>query len=224
MTRWSPESGVVRAADATTVQAARFDVPLTRGPQLPAEIAERLRKEAQAAGFAAGWAEGRRAAEVGAREARARFDVEARAALAAQEEVVARVLGTVMAAVERFEQRALPAVEGMEADLVAAAFALAEAIIARELATADDPGRDALRRALAFAPPGRAAIVRMSPADAGTLPGTFSADGRDLVILSDPALDPGDAVVECDATTIESRVGDGLARARAALFGDGENA
>jgi flagellar assembly protein FliH len=220
MTRWSPDSGVVRAADAGTVQAARFDVPLTLGPQLPGEMAEKLRKDAQAAGYAAGWAEGRRAVEEGAREARARFDAEARAALAAQEEVVARVLGAVMAAVDRFEQRALPSIEGMQADLVGAAFSLAEAIISRELATATEPGRDALTRALAFAPPGRAAVVRMNPADAGTLPGTLSIDGRDLVIVADPALQPGDAIVECDATTIESCVATAVERARAALLGD----
>lgn len=219
MTRWSPEPGVVRAADAGTVQAARFDVPLTLGPQLPGELAEKLRKEAQAAGYAAGWAEGRRAAEEGAREARARFDAEARAALAAQEEVVARVLGAVMAAVERFEQRAVPSIEGMQGDLVRAAFTLAETIIGRELASATDPGRDAVERALAFAPPGRAAIVRMSPSDAGTLPGTFSTQGRDLVIVADPTLTPGDAIVECDATTIESRLQDSIARARAVLLG-----
>lgn len=53
--------------------------------------------------------------------------------------------------------------------------------------------------------------------DAATLPSTAVVEGRDVVVVADPALAPGDAVVECDATTVESRIAGGLERARAAV-------
>jgi flagellar assembly protein FliH len=209
--------GIMRGAATGAVHAARFDVPLGERPQLPTDLTRRLRAEAQAAGYAAGWAEGRRAAEDEARAARERFAAEARAAAAVQQVAAAEILHTVAAAVDAFERRAAPSIAGMEADLIAAAFALAETIIGRELATASEPGGDALRRALAFAPPGRAALVRLNPADAATLPSTLTADGRDLVLIADATLALGEAVVECDATTVEARIGAALDRAREVL-------
>jgi flagellar biosynthesis/type III secretory pathway protein FliH len=53
--------------------------------------------------------------------------------------------------------------------------------------------------------------------DAATLPGTAVVEGRDVVVVADPALAPGDAVVECDASTVESRIAAGLSRAREAV-------
>jgi flagellar assembly protein FliH len=108
-------------------------------------------------------------------------------------------------------------VEDLQDQLVEAAFALAEFVIGRELATATEPGRDAVARALAFAPPGRGAAVRLNPADAATLPGTATVAGRDIVVVADPAIAPGDAIVECEASTIESRLDAAMERARQAL-------
>jgi len=230
MSRWSPEAGaghgvayagaradVVRGAAAVAVPAARFDVPLGQRLTLPAGVGEQLRAEAQAAGYAAGWAEGRRAADEATREAREQFAVQARAAAAEQQLDTERALRALTDAVSRFERRAAPAVDDLGAELVTAAFALAEAIVGRELAVATDPGRDALVRALALAPAGRAAIVRLNPADAALLPSTSTVDGRDVVIVADPALARGDAIVDCDATTIDARLGAALDRAREAL-------
>ena len=212
-----PVRGVVRGAAADDARNARFDAGFHRHAQLAPEVVEQLRAEAQAAGYAAGWAEGRRAAEQVARDAREAFAAESAAIAAAQEEAGRRVLGSLGAAVDRFEQRALPSVENMQAQLVEAAFALAESIVGRELATAAEPGVDAIARALAFAPMGRSAVARLHPMDAASLPSTAVVNGRDVVVVADPALAPGDAVVECDASTVESRIAAGLERARAAV-------
>jgi flagellar assembly protein FliH len=226
MTRWSADqrshratgtTGVVRDAAADTVRSVRFDAGFAQHTALPEEVAAKLRADAQAAGYAAGWAEGRQAAELAAREAREAFAAEAAEITAAQEHSALRVLSAVADAVDRFEQRATPAVDNLEEQLVEAAFTLAEAIIGRELATATEPGRDAIARALALAPPGRGAVARLSPADAATLPGTTTVDGREVVVVADPALAPGDAVVECDASIIESRLDAAVERARQAL-------
>lgn len=210
-------TGVVRDADAKSARSVRFDAGFAQHAALSEDVAAKLRADAQAAGYAAGWSEGRQAAELAAREAREAFAVEAAEITAAQEESAQRVLAALADAVARFEQRVTPSVENLQVQLVEAAFALAQHIIGRELATATEPGRDAIARALAFAPPGRGAVARLSPADAATLPGTATIDGRDVVVVADPALAPGDAVIECDASTIESRLGAAMERVRQAL-------
>src|SRR4051794_17103762 len=58
------------------VTLARFDIDLSEHPTLPGDVATRLRAEAQAAGYAVGWADGRREAEQA--ERKARVDAEAR--------------------------------------------------------------------------------------------------------------------------------------------------
>jgi flagellar assembly protein FliH len=243
MTRWSPEqrshrshssngsgygsnltAGVVRGEDADAVRNARFDVGFSQHSQLSVELTDQLKAEARAAGYAAGWSEGRRAAELTAREAREAFAVESAAITAAQEATARRVLGALASAVDRFEERATPAVEHMQRQLVDAAFALAEEFVGRELAAAAEPGRDAIARALALAPAGRSAVARLNPTDAAGLPGTTMVDGREVVVVADPALAPGDAIVECDASTIESRVAGALDRARQALDANGTTA
>lgn len=210
-------TGLVRDAAAETAQSVRFDAGFAQHAALSEEVADKLRADAQSAGYAAGWSEGRQAAERAAREAREAFAAEAAEITAAQEGSAHRVLAALADAVERFEQRATPAVENMQVELVEAAFALARHILGRELATAAEPGRDALARALALAPPGRSVVARLNPTDAATLPGTATVDGREVVVVADPALAPGDATVECDASTIESRLDAALDRVRQAM-------
>ncbi len=210
-------TGLVRDAAAQTARSVRFDAGFAQHAALPEELADKLRADAQAAGYATGWSEGRQAAEAAAREAREAFAAHAAEITAAQEQGAHRALAALADAVERFEQQALPAVENLQVELVEAAFALAQHIIGRELATAAEPGRDAIARALALAPPGRGAVARLNPADAATMPGTATIDGRDVLVVADPALAPGDAVVECEASTIESRLDAALDRARQAL-------
>jgi flagellar assembly protein FliH len=210
-------TGLVRDAAAQTARSVRFDAGFAQHAALPEDVVDKLRADAQAAGYAAGWSEGRQAAELAAREAREAFAAEAAEITAAQEDSAHRVLAAVADAVERFERRATPAVENLQVELVEAAFALARHILGRELATAAEPGRDALARALALAPPGRSAVARLNPGDAATLPGTATVDGREVVVVADPALAPGDAIVECDASTIESRLDAALDRVRQAL-------
>jgi flagellar assembly protein FliH len=219
-------AAVIRGAGETGdaaggVRSARFDVPLGERPRLPTEVSQRLHLEARSAGFAAGWAEGRRAAGEEARVARIQFEAEAAAAIAAttaaHEAAAADALRGLVAAAGRYEEQYVPVVADMEADLIAAAFALAEAIVGRELALATEPGQEALRRALRFAPAGQPVEARLSPAEAAAFPAVSTVDDREVIIVPDPALKPGDAVIRCDATTIESRIDAAIARAREAL-------
>jgi flagellar assembly protein FliH len=209
---------VVRGDRAAT--AARFDVDLREHPTLPNEVADRLRAEAQAAGYAAGWAEGRRQAELIAAAVRKEIAAQARDAAEAQAARVEQALAAVDRAVSDLERRMVPVAAELEDLVVGIAFAVAEAVVGRELASAD-PGRDAVARALAMAPVGRPVTVRLNPSDHETVTGgqagAIDRDGRTVTLLADPGIQRGDAIAECDATTIDARIEPALARARKVL-------
>ncbi|MGC9669208.1 FliH/SctL family protein [Planosporangium sp. 12N6] len=213
-----PET-VVRGDRA--VAAVRFDVDLREQPTLPNEVAHRLRAEAQSAGYATGWAQGRREAEVAARAAREQTAAQVREQAEMQALRVEQALSAVSRAVAHLERQMVPVATELEDLIVRTAFALAEAVIGRELAVAADPGRDAVARALALAPAGRPVTVRLHPADHATVTGgqlrSVEMDGRTVTLLADPGLQPGDAVAECDVTTVDARIAPALARAREVL-------
>lgn len=219
--RWSPDprpvSAVVRGQAADGARPARFNIPLGQRVSLPPEVAERLAAQARAAGYAIGWAEGRRAADEETQRLREELSTQAREALDAQAVASANALRAVAAAASRLEERTARIAADLEAQLVEAAFALAEALVGHELAASTDPGRDALRRALALAPQGRPALVRLHPDDAATMSGSSTVDGRDVVVVADASLSRGDAIVDCDSTNIDARIDAALRRAREAL-------
>jgi flagellar assembly protein FliH len=171
------------------------------------------------AGYEAGFAAGR-------------ADGHAAAFAAAQEEVVAaheldrRQAGAVLLSL-RDELHRLTLVEAavraeFEAAVVDAALALAEAVVGRELATATDPGRDAILRALAVAPAGpEAVVVRLHPTDRGRLGDLAAlALGREVTVVADPSLLPGGCVATFGTTEVDATVDAALDRARAALRGE----
>ena len=211
-----PEAGaVIRGAQ---VGRAAFDTDLARHLALPVDVAERLRVEAQSAGYAVGWAQGRQEAEVRARAERDQLAAETRQAIAAQEAVLTQALSAVADSVTRLEGRLTHAVQGLEDEIVAAAFELAQAIVGRELSVVGEAGsRATMARALALAPAGRPAVVKLSPADAALLAGTSTVDGREISVIADASLQPGDAVVECDATTVDARLAAAVQRAKETL-------
>src|SRR3989442_1333917 len=73
------------------------------------------------------------------------------------------------------EGRVLPLATDLEQAALRTAFALAEAILGRELAVATEPGREAIARVLTVAPGGRPVTVRLNPYDHATL--TDNASG-----------------------------------------------
>jgi flagellar assembly protein FliH len=227
MTNSLPElphaEGVLRGDRAGTATAARFDTDLRSPIGLGTPISAQLRAEAQAAGFAAGWAQGRREAGLAARAERDRILAEAERVAALQAERFAQGLAAIAGAATHLERRMVPLATDLEEAVVRLGFALAEAIIGRELATTEDPGREAVARALALAPSGRPVTVWVHPADHAALAGpdagtfTIGIDGRPVTVQADPSLHPGDAMAECDATTVDARVAGGLDRAREVL-------
>ncbi|GAA1794712.1 hypothetical protein GCM10009835_10850 [Planosporangium flavigriseum] len=213
-----PET-VVRGERATT--AVRFDVDLREQPTLPNDITNRLRAEAQATGYAAGWAQGRREAEVAAEAAREEAAARAREAEELEALRVEQALLTISRAVADLEQWMVPIAEEFEDLILSTAYAIAEAVVGREVESSPISGRDAVARVFKLAPTGRPVTVRLHPADHATVtagqPGPVEIEGRTITLLADPSLQPGDAVAECDATTIDARIGPALARVREVL-------
>jgi flagellar assembly protein FliH len=186
--------------------------------------ADDVRAEARATGYAAGWAEGRRAAAEQAQAELARLsDEDSRQRQSSR----ARADAAVLAAVQDWTRRTTPVLDELADLVVEAALDLAQAVVGRELSASAAPERArlALRRALAPLAPGAPIRLRMNPDDLAALEDRTAGDpavaheGHLVELVSDPSLNTGDAVAEQDGATVDARVATALARARAVARG-----
>lgn len=220
---------VLRGELAGGASTASFAVDLRiQAPLSPEQSRDRSKAyaEAKAAGYASGWAEGRKAAAAAAVLEAAAAKVAADDTVAEHVAQVKQAVMALAAAADRLDRRATPGLVELEEATVGTALAIAEAIVGRELATATDPGMDALQRALGIVPAGGPVTVRLHPADLSTvveaLGGTTEIiDGRTVTLLADASLQRGDATAECDTTMVEVRVAEAIDRVRDELFGTG---
>jgi flagellar assembly protein FliH len=179
-------------------------------------IAERSHQAAQAQGYATGWAEGRRVALARAAEEAEAVRRAAEAGEARRHAEHLDAMAALDAAVDQLHTRLGEAVGALSEQAVAVALELTEAILAREVATATDPGGDALRRAMALVDPHVAVTVRMHPEDRATLD-PVALEGRAVAVVDDPALARGDAVAETEDTLVDATVSAALERVREVL-------
>lgn len=177
----------------------------------PARVEEAVR-DGYRTGFEAGRADGAAAAAAAAHE-------QAVAALADDRRQAAALLLALRDQVHRLADVEAEVRAGFEVAVVDAAVVLAEAIIGRELALAHDPGRDAIRRALAVAPAGcDAVVVRLHPDDHACLgPLGDLALGREVTVVADATIDRGGCRASVGAMDIDATIADALDRARAVL-------
>lgn len=183
-------------------------------------LAEQTREAARAQGYAAGWAEGRRAAAEDAAAHRAELTTEAAAAETARAAEHAAALATLERAAARLQQQSLEVARLVEDASLTLARELTTALVGHELATAADPAADTVRRVLAVLPGGTLPVtLRVPPAVAALL---TPHDAPELAehavqVVADPALGAGDAVVETDAQVVDLRVTAALERVREVL-------
>ncbi|HEY0487235.1 MAG TPA: FliH/SctL family protein [Mycobacteriales bacterium] len=228
---------ILKGAAAGSVAPAGFEielrraVPASRGPvAVPVEggwrsatagdLATEVREAARAEGYSAGWADGRRVAAAEARTRAAAVAGEVAASEHARRASHESAMAAVARAAGELERRVVPVAEEMAEAVLTAALVLAQAVLGRELAITTDGGADALRRALDLVPRLRPVTVRLNPADLATLAvhdSTAEFDGRQVTLVPDATLAPGDAVALCDATEIDARLGAALDRAAKAL-------
>ncbi len=179
-------------------------------------LAEHARDAARAQGYAAGWAQGRAAflAQAEVAEAERATRLEAEHARAAQERLSATLaLGAAATACQAQVEQVAAELAGHTVTL---ALQIAEAVLGREVATAADPGADALRRALIEVPPMVPLTVRIHPADRALLDPSV-LEGRPVVFADDPALGRGDAVVETETNVVDATLSAALDRVREVL-------
>jgi flagellar assembly protein FliH len=164
---------------------------------------------APAAGYEAGYSDGRRDAEAGIQDAERR-----RAAR------VERAVSALGRSVD--EARAAYAARWaeLEGSVPQFAFDLLEALFGREARLSTDPGREAVARALALDRSTVPAAVRLHPEDAATVGDLADlAPDRQLTVVADPTVEPGGALVEIGSTTIDSQLSQALERVREVIVG-----
>ena len=216
------ERPVLRGSVAESAAAAQFAVDLRRQAPVDSAPVERAKEAARTAGYAEGWAQGRRAA---AMEAEAAAD-RARALEQAHEQrraaALAQAVNALGRAVTALETQLMPSMQELQETVLAHAFELAEAIVGRTL---DDPahrGADALRRVMTAVPEPGEIFVSLHPDDYRNLVGSdadtdYNYGGRPVHLRPDPNLRPGDAVAETGSTTVDASIAAAVQRAREAL-------
>lgn len=179
-------------------------------------LADRARAAAQAQGYAAGWAEGRCEAQASARTLEAALADRAAAERAAAALEQQSLVSALAHAAESCSTEMVSRYGELAHQALDLALQLAEEVLQRELAVADEPGLDALRRALAPLDHRVAVTVRLHPDDRATLDPSALA-GRPVTVVDDPTLDRGDALAETDHGVVDATISAALARVREVL-------
>ncbi|HET8615254.1 MAG TPA: FliH/SctL family protein [Actinomycetales bacterium] len=181
---------------------------------------------ARSAGYAEGWAHGRRDAIAAQADLLAAGQEERRRleqALAGETQAACDALAT---AVRQLSATTVPVLEDAADVVLDAAVRLAEAVLGAELQVLDDTATLALRRALAPLPDDGRVVVRMNPQDLQVVraAGENAADagqaqrveGHEVELVADPTLRRGEAVADQGAARVDARLGAALRRAIAA--------
>lgn len=181
---------------------------------------DRHRRAAQAAsasGFAAGYAEGLRAAADAAQVERQERDQRDAEHLVAQHQRLTSALGALARATTELQCRSIDTADATADRLLDLAVDLAEAVVGRRLGDAREFAAAAVDRALAAADRAEIVAVRLHPDDLRTLVGTDSSAATTTRLIADGDLDRGDAVVEVEHGWIDARISTAFERARSII-------
>ncbi|TFV61704.1 UNVERIFIED_ORG: flagellar assembly protein FliH [Bacillus sp. AZ43] len=203
-----------RAADLPVVGGG----PSFRLGDVYAEELARLRDRAHAEGFAAGHAEGMTAAAAVVAETE-RAAAERLAEVQARwERRMASATAALAAAVARFDEASVPVADEVRETVIGTVLTLVEDLLGRELAMADSPVLDAVRRALALVPADAPAVLRVHPDDLAEIPADALAQLPESVrVVGDPEVERAGAVAETGPRRIDAQLGSALERVQAVL-------
>jgi flagellar assembly protein FliH len=219
----SPEPVAQVEERRTTIRRAA-DLPVAGGGSsfrlgdVYAEELERLRTHAHAEGFAAGHAEGMEAAAAVVAEAERAAadrlaDVQAR-----WERRMASAVAALGAAATRFDEASVPVADEIRETILGMVLTLVEDLLGRELALADSPVLDAVRRALSLIPADAPAVVRVHPDDLGEIPAEVLAElPAGVRVVGDPGIERAGAVAETGPRRIDAQLMSALERVQAVL-------
>ena len=207
-------STIRRAAD----QPAAGGGPSFRLGDVYAEELARLRRHAHAEGFAAGHAEGMTAAAAVVAETE-RAAAERLAEVQARwERRMASATAALTAAAARFDEAAVPAADEVRETIIGTVLTLVEDLLGRELALADSPVLDAVRRALTLCPADAPAVIRVHPDDLAEVPAEALAELPDTVrVVGDHQVERAGAIAETGVRRIDAQLSAALERVQAVL-------
>jgi flagellar assembly protein FliH len=147
-------------------------------------------------------AEAERAAEARLAEVQARWERRMVSATAA--------LG---AAVTQLEQAALPVAEDVRDSVITIVLTLVEDVLCRELALADSPVVDAVRRALTLCPADAPTVVRLHPDDLAEVPaGALAQLPASVTVVADEAVERAGALAEAGTIRVDAQLTSALER------------
>ena len=207
----------------TTIRRAA-DLPVVGGGasfrlgDVYAEELARLREHARQEGYAAGHAQGLEAAAAVVAEteraaAERLADVQAR-----WERRLASATAALGAAVTRFDEASVPVADEVRESILGIVLTLVEDLLGRELALADSPVLDAVRRALALIRADAPAVVRVHPDDLAEISAESLAELPDSVrIVGDPGIERAGAVAETGPRRSDAQLMAALERVQAVL-------
>ena len=131
---------------------------------------------------------------------------------------VASATAALGAAVTRLDEASLPLADEVRETVLGTVLTLVEDLVGRELALAEDPVLDAVRRALALVPADAPAVIRVHPDDLAEIPAEALAELPDSVrVIADPAIERAGAVAETGSRRIDAQLVRALERVQAVL-------
>ena len=189
-------------------------------PALPSSTRQdRVDADSRAAGFAAGYAAGLRAAGAELAGQKAALDAEHRAALLHDGARMERAIAVLTEATAALDGRLLPVVTEAQDAIAAAALDLAEMVIGGELTDGDRSAKAALTRVLAAVDPTTISTIRLNPLDLAVLDEVVRT-AAGVSFTADPSIARGDAIADLPVGYLDARIGTAVARARAAILGE----
>jgi flagellar assembly protein FliH len=207
----------------TTIRRAA-DLPVVGGGtsfrlgDVYAEELARLREHARQEGYTAGHAEGMAAAAAVVAETERAAAERLTEVQARWERRMASATAALGAAVTRFDEASVPVAEEVRESILGIVLTLVEDLLGRELALADSPVLDAVRRALALVPADAPAVVRVHPDDLAEISAESLAELPDSVrVVADPSIERAGAVAETGPRRIDAQLMAALERVQQVL-------
>jgi flagellar assembly protein FliH len=122
------------------------------------------------------------------------------------------------AAATRLDEATLPVADEVRETILGTVLTLVEDLLGRELALADSPVLDAVRRALALVPSDSPAVVRVHPDDLSEIPAEELATLPEAIrVVADPTIERAGAVAETGPRRIDAQLMAALERVQAVL-------
>lgn len=200
--RSRPRVGIIRGA-VTSDRPVMADVRVN----LPVEVLDPVAVEAgriaaEEAGYADGYAAGL-----------ARADQEAAAARTAHDQQVMQAITALMGAVNQLRTREAATLHTVADQAASLALHLAAQVLQHEVAATENPGREAIARAMGLVPEDGDIRIHLNPDDLAVLgPIDDLAPGRGVDLIADASVQSGGALLSVGATRIDARLDSALAR------------